>query len=148
MSNEDDIKAFERLEAAGNGDNLQEQIRETARDPDELESIKGLIAKFGEVMPDRPPEATLVFAEEQERVKKRNVLSVYVEGKDTYTAEVMETTVTRFATHEPCVEHLPATFEDDVDEKGRLQALLEGENPEGVNYTQYRNSEENGRFGF
>lgn len=141
-----DIKAFERLEAAGNGDNLQKQIRDTHRDPDGLPAISSLLTLFGSVMPARPPRPELTFAEEQARVEKRNVLFRYVEEADTYQAEVVETTVTRFPTHEPCVEHLPAAFEDEVDEEGRLQSLLEGENPGGEDYTVYRNSEENGGF--
>lgn len=135
-----DIKAFERLEKAGNGDNLQGQIRETHREPDGLPAIEAVLSLFRSVMPGRPPRPELVFAAEQQRVEKRNVLFEYVEDKDTYVAEVIETTVTRFPTHEPCVEHLPARFEDEVDPRGRLQDLLS-------EHVQFRNSEENGGFG-
>lgn len=174
----DDILAFGFYEAAGHGDNLQGQIRETSREPDGLPAIRQLLggsasaiaqgafqgaaqggvtggtagaiagalgglrsgaASYANVMPKRPPKAKLEFPAERERVKKRLVLPEYVEEKDTYEADVIETTVPRLMTHEPCVEHRVQPFEDAVDPKGRLQDLLK-------EYVQYRNVEEHGRF--
>lgn len=140
------IQAWKLMEQANVIDeNREEHIRETVKEPDEdLETIERLVEEYRDVLPRRAQPPKLVLPQERERFEKRNVLPDYDPNRETYHAEVIETTLDRFMTHEPCVEHEPAEFEKPVlDPREQLQSLLrDGED----DYTQYRNSETGSRF--
>lgn len=142
------IKSFELFAEEGLGDDNQENIKETLVDPKKLVEIAALREVSG-VKDRQPPLAerpNLKFPFERPRVEKRNVLPAYDPKTETYTAEVIETTIDRFMTHEPCVEHIPVRFETDIDPEGVLQTLFKEKNPEEEDYLQYRNSDISGRY--
>lgn len=143
----DDILAFEFYKEASRGENLQEHLRDSVPEPDKVDMISKFLEVAGDIMPGRTRAAELVFPTERKRVKKRNVLPQYDDSFDTYQAEVIETTVTRFMTHEPCVEHVPVKFEDEIDPEEYLQSVFRPEgNPEGRDYEELREADGDVRF--
>lgn len=140
MTEYTDIQSF-KLYAEQGGENRQQQLTDTVIEPDKLEIIADLRSD-NLVVQNMPPMADVVelqLARETARVSKRNVLPDYVSDTETYKTEVLETTATRFLTHEPCVEHIPVRHEKAVDRQEKLQNLFSDD-------VQYRNSEGNQRF--
>lgn len=142
------IKSFEMFSEAGLGEDNQENIKDTVIETKELVAFAA-IREISGVKERQPPLAEKVdikLTQERGRVEKRNVLPDYDVSLETWKAEVIETTATRFMTHEPCVEHNPVTFEKDIDPEEVLQTLFREKNPENENYLQYRNGEVSVRY--
>ena len=100
----------------------KEKIETTVRD------FENYAPSFSDVQPPFAQKACLNLPIEVERHEKRNTLSPLIDkGNRKYTkeydAEVIETTVERFMTHEPCVEH---------ENLGGQEEML-------ADYLQYRN---------
>lgn len=140
----DKIKSFELYD----GTNNQENIENTVTDPKDLNAFSALrsIANVRARQPRLAEKPDIKLTKERERVEKRNVLPIYDSELETWKAEVIETTITRFMTHEPCVEHIPVAFEDKIDTEGVLQNLFKKKNPEEKDYLQYRNDDISDRY--
>jgi len=139
-----DIKSFEFYDGTNNQKNIEDTVIDT-RNLDAFSTLRA-IPGVRKRQPTLATKADIKLTTERQRVEKRNVLPNYDDGLETWKAEVIETTITRFMTHEPCVEHIPVAFEDEIDPEGVLQSLYGGGNPESENYLQYRNGDISFRF--
>lgn len=106
----------------------KEKIEETQQD------FENYAPEFEDAQPPFATKACLNLPVEKLRVEKRNVLPPLVsQGNRNYTkeyeAEIIETTVERLMTHEPCIEH---------ENLGGQEEML-------AEYLKYRNLQGNGR---